>query len=157
MRDYSLAAAAIRLLLAAVVVAIVPALASAQAIAGVVRDASGAVLPGVTVEATSPALIEKVRTAVTDGAGQFRLDSLVAGVYSVTYQLPGFSTVQRTQVELQTGVTVTLNAEMRVGGLQETITVVGETPIVDVQNAARVQRILDDEVVAALPLSLIHI
>ena len=153
MRDYSLAAAAIRLSLAAVVVAIVPALASAQSIAGVVRDASGAVLPGVSVEATSPALIEKVRAAVTDGAGQFRLDSLVAGVYTVTYTLPGFSTVQRTEVELQTGVTVTLNAELRVGGLQETITVVGETPVVDVQNSTRVQRVLSDEVLAALPAS----
>ena len=153
MRDYSLAAAAIRLLLAAVVVAIVPALASAQAIAGVVRDASGAVLPGVTVEATSPALIEKVRTAVSDGAGQFRLDSLVAGVYSVTYTLPGFATVQRTEVELQTGITLTLNAELRVGGLEETITVVGETPVVDVQNSTRVQTVLSDEVLAALPAS----
>ena len=153
MRDYSLAAAAIRLSLAAVVVAIVPALASAQAIAGVVRDASGAVLPGVTVEATSPALIEKVRTAVTDGAGQFRLDSLVAGVYSVTYTLPGFATVQRTLVELQTGITLTLNAELRVGGLEETITVVGETPVVDVQNSTRVQTVLSDEVLAALPAS----
>ena len=153
MRHYSLAAAAIRLSLAAVVVAIVPALASAQSIAGVVRDASGAVLPGVTVEATSPALIEKVRTAVTDGAGQFRLDSLVAGVYSVTYTLPGFSTVQRTEVELQTGITLTLNAELRVGGLQETITVVGETPVVDVQNSTRVQTVLSDEVLAALPAS----
>ena len=139
--------------LAAVVVAIVPALASAQSIAGVVRDASGAVLPGVSVEATSPALIEKVRAAVTDGAGQFRLDSLVAGVYTVTYTLPGFSTVQRTEVELQTGVTVTLNAELRVGGLQETITVVGETPVVDVQNSTRVQTVLSDEVLAALPAS----
>ena len=78
MRDYS-RAAAIRLSLAAVLVALMPAMVSAQSIAGVVRDASGAVLPGVTVEATSPALIEKVRSAVTDGSGQFRLDSLVGG------------------------------------------------------------------------------
>ncbi len=138
-------------LIAAVV--LLPSLVQAQSITGVVRDASGAILPGVTVEATSPALIEKVRTAISDGTGQFRLENLVAGLYSVTYTLPGFTTVQRTGVELQTGVTVTLNAEMRVGGLQETITVVGETPVVDVQNAARVQRILDDEVVAALPAS----
>ena len=138
-------------LIAAVV--LLPSLVQAQSITGVVRDASGAILPGVSVEATSPALIEKVRTAISDGTGQFRLENLVAGLYSVTYTLPGFSTVQRTGVELQTGVTVTLNAEMRVGGLQETITVVGETPVVDVQNAARVQRILDDEVVAALPAS----
>jgi hypothetical protein len=153
MRDYSLAAAAIRLLLAAVVVAMVPALTSAQTIAGIVRDASGAVLPGVTVEASSPALIEKVRSAVTDGSGQYRLDSLVAGTYSVTYTLPGFSTVKRDAVEIQTGVTVTLNTELRVGGLQETITVVGETPVVDVQNSTRVQTVLSDEVLAALPAS----
>ena len=140
---------------AAVLAAVVlfPALAHAQSITGVVRDASGAVLPGVTVEAASPALIEKVRTAVTDGSGQYRLENLAAGTYSVTYTLPGFSTVKRDGVEVQTGVTVTLNAEMRVGGLQETITVIGETPVVDVQNSTRVQRVLDDEVVAALPAS----
>jgi len=152
MRDYS-RAAAIRGLLAAVLVALMPAMASAQSIAGVVRDASGAVLPGVTVEATSPALIEKVRSAVTDGSGQFRLDSLSAGTYSVTYTLPGFSTVKRDGVQVQTGVTVTLNADLRVGGLQETITVTGETPVVDVQNSTRVQTVLSDEVLAALPAS----
>ena len=139
------------LLLAAMV--LFPVVAHAQTIAGVVRDASGAVLPGVTVEAASPALIEKVRSAVTDGSGQFRLDSLVAGTYSVTYTLPGFSTVKREGVEIQTGVTVTLNTELRVGGLQETITVVGETPVVDVQNSTRVQQVLSDDVVAALPAS----
>ena len=152
MRDYS-RAAAIRLSLAAVLVALMPAMVSAQSIAGVVRDASGAVLPGVTVEATSPALIEKVRSAVTDGSGQFRLDSLSAGTYSVTYTLPGFSTVKRDGVQVQTGVTVTLNADLRVGGLQETITVTGETPVVDVQNSTRVQTVLSDEVLAALPAS----
>jgi carboxypeptidase family protein len=152
MRDYS-RAAAIRLSFAAVLVALMPAMVSAQSIAGVVRDASGGVLPGVTVEATSPALIEKVRNAVTDGSGQFRLDSLSAGTYSVTYTLPGFSTVKRDGVQVQTGVTVTLNADLRVGGLQETITVTGETPVVDVQNSTRVQTVLSDEVLAALPAS----
>jgi hypothetical protein len=152
MRDYS-RAAAIRVSLAAVLVALMPAMVSAQSIAGVVRDASGAVLPGVTVEATSPALIEKVRSAVTDGSGQFRLDSLSAGTYSVTYTLPGFSTVKRDGVQVQTGVTVTLNADLRVGGLQETITVTGETPVVDVQNSTRVQTVLSDDVLAALPAS----
>jgi hypothetical protein len=152
MRDYS-RAAGIRLPFAAVLVALLPAMVSAQSIAGVVRDASGAVLPGVTVEATSPALIEKVRSAVTDGSGQFRLDSLSAGTYSVTYTLPGFSTVKRDAVQVQTGVTVTLNADLRVGGLQETITVTGETPVVDVQNSTRVQTVLSDEVLAALPAS----
>ena len=140
---------------AVVLVALVlfPQLAHAQQIAGVVRDASGAVLPGVTVEATSPALIEKVRAAVTDGSGQYRLDNLTAGTYSVSYTLPGFSMVKREGVQLQTGVTLTLNADMRVGGLQETITVTGETPVVDVQNSTRVQRVLSDEVLKALPAS----
>ena len=137
--------------LAAVV--LFPALVHAQSLTGVVRDGSGAVLPGVTVEATSPALIEKVRTAVTDGNGQYRLDSLASGLYSVTYTLPGFTTVKRDGVELETGVTLTLNADLRVGGLEETITVVGETPVVDVQNSTRSQRVLSDEVVAALPAS----
>jgi hypothetical protein len=138
-------------LLAAVV--LFPALAHAQSITGVVRDASGGVLPGVTVEAASPALIEKVRTVVSDGSGQYRLENLTPGTYSVTYSLPGFSTVKRDAVEITTGVTTTLNADMRVGGLQETITVSGETPVVDVQNSTRVQRVLDDAVVAALPAS----
>jgi hypothetical protein len=130
-----------------------PQVAAAQSIAGVVRDTSGGILPGVTVEAASPALIEKVRTTVSDGTGQYRLENLSAGVYTVTYTLPGFATVQRTDVELQTGVTVTLNAEMRVGALEETLTVTGETPVVDVQNSTRTQRVLSDEVVAALPAS----
>jgi len=137
----------------AALVAMVPAVASAQSIAGTVRDASGAVLPGVTVEVSSPVLIEKVRSAVSDGAGQYRLDALTAGVYAVTYTLPGFSTVKRDGVQVQTGVTVTLNAELRVGGIQETITVTGETPVVDVQNSTRIQTVLSDDVVAALPAS----
>ena len=152
MRDFSFAVAFRPLLVAAVLV-LVPALASAQSIAGIVRDASGAVLPGVTVEAASPALIEKVRSTVSDGSGQYRLDSLVAGTYSVTYTLPGFSTVKRDEVQVQTGVALTLNADLRVGGVQETITVTGETPVVDVQNSTRVQRVLSDEVLAALPAS----
>jgi len=109
----------------ALLVCLVPQVASAQSIAGVVRDTSGAILPGVTVEAASPALIEKVRTTVSDGTGQYRFENLASGVYTVTYTLPGFTTVQRTDVELQAGVTVTINAEMRVGGLQETLTVTG--------------------------------
>ena len=148
------AKAASRLVLLALVLAIMlPSLAAAQSIAGVVRDASGAVLPGVTVEAASPALIEKVRTAVSDGAGQYRLENLAPGTYKVTYSLPGFATVERDGVQVSTGVTVTLNADMRVGGVQETITVTGETPVVDVQNSTRVQQVLSDEVLAALPAS----
>ena len=111
------------------------------------------VLPGVTVEASSPALIEKVRTAVSDGAGQYRLENLTPGDYKVTYTLPGFTTFEREGVEVTTGVTVTINADMRLGGVQETITVTGETPVVDVQNSTRVQRVLSDEILAALPAS----
>src|SRR5262245_52245887 len=132
---------------------VLPHFAAAQSIVGVVKDNTGSVLPGVNVEAASPSLIEKVRTVVTDGSGQYRVENLAPGVYSVTYTLPGFSTVKRDGVEVTTGVTVTINADMRVGGLQETITVTGETPVVDVQNSTRVQRILDDSVVAALPAS----
>jgi hypothetical protein len=140
---------------AALVAAIVllPALASAQSLAGVVRDGSGAILPGVTVEAASPALIEKVRSVVSDGSGQYRLEGLAPGTYSVTYTLPGFNTVKREDVQVTTGVTVTLNIDLRVGGVEETITVTGETPVVDVQNSTRVQRVMSDETVAALPAS----
>ena len=113
------------------------------------RDGSGGVLPGVTVEAASPVLIEKVRTVVSDGSGQYRLENLPPGTYTVSYTLPGFSTVKRDAVQVTTGVTLTLNADMRVGGVQETITVTGETPVVDVQNSTRVQRVLDDAIVAA--------
>ncbi len=140
-------------LLAAAIVVMIPALVSAQSIAGTVRDSSGAVLPGVTIEAASPALIEKVRTAVSDGAGLYRIENLTPGLYKITYALPGFTTFERDGVQVTSGVTVTLNADMRLGGVQETITVSGETPVVDVQNSTRVQRVLSDEVLAALPAS----
>src|SRR5262252_1398814 len=108
------------LLLAATV--LVPAAVFAQAsIAGVVKDTSGAVLPGVTVEAASPALIEKTRAAVTDGTGQFRIENLRPGTYSVTFTLTGFSTVKREGVELTGSGTASLNADMRVGAVEETI------------------------------------
>ena len=115
---------------------LVPSMAYAQAsIAGVVRDTSGAVLPGVTVEAASPALIEKVRTVVTDGAGQYRIVELRPGTYTVTFTLPGFNTVKRDGIELPGTFIATVNAEMRVGALEETITVTGAAPVVDVQSA----------------------
>src|SRR5262249_31742943 len=129
---------ATRLLLSTLVLTVMlPSLAAAQSITGVVRDTSGAVLPGVTVEAASPALIEKVRSAVTDGGGQYRIENLTPGAYKVTYSLTGFSNVERDGVQVTSGVTVTLNADMRVGGVQESITVTGETPVVDVQNSTR--------------------
>ena len=143
------------LCLALFVSALVPSVAYAQAniaasITGVVRDTSGAVLPGVTVEASSPVLIEKVRSVVTDGGGQYRIVDLRPGAYSVTFTLPGFSTVRREGVELTGAFTATINAELRVGSLEETITVTGETPIVDVQSAGR-QQVLDRALLDALP------
>ncbi len=103
-------------------------------IAGAVRDSSGAVLPGVTVEASSPALIEKVRSVVTDGEGQYRIVGLPPGVYAVTFSLPSFSTFKREGVELAASFTATVNVELRVGTLEETVTVSGQSPVVDVQN-----------------------
>src|SRR5262245_60899014 len=108
---------------------------STATIAGVVKDASGAVLPGVTVEAASPELIEKVRTSVTDGTGQFRIVSLRPGTYSVTFTLNGFSTVKHEGLEVKVGLITTVNVDMKVGAVAETITVTGETPVVDVQSA----------------------
>ena len=90
---------------------------SGASITGVVKDASGAVLPGVTVEAASPTLIEKVRTAVTDGSGQYRITELLPGVYTVTFALTGFSTVRREGVELSGSFNLTLNADMKVGNV----------------------------------------
>src|SRR5262245_53480033 len=118
-----------------VLVAIVPATAYAQgSIAGTVKDTSGAVLPGVTVEAASPALIEKTRSVVTDGSGQYNIVDLRPGTYTVTFTLPGFSVVKREGVELAGGFTATVNADLRVGTLEETVTVTGESPVVDIQN-----------------------
>jgi hypothetical protein len=102
-----------------------------------VRDTSGSVLPGVTVEAASAALIEKVRIAVTDGSGQYRITDLVPGSYTVTYSLPGFTRTVREGVAITGSGVITINADLRVGALQETITVTGETPVVDVQSTRR--------------------
>src|SRR5688572_25187931 len=98
---------------------------SSSGIAGVARDTSGAVLPGVTVEAASPALIEKVRTAVTDGEGRYNITDLRPGEYVVTFSLAGFSTVRREGTVLTAGFTATVNGDMQVGSLEETITVTG--------------------------------
>src|SRR6267142_3584081 len=130
-----------------------PATVFAQAtIAGVVKDTSGAVLPGVTVEAASPALIEKVRTAVSDGTGQFQIVNLVPGPYTVTFTLGGFNTVKREGIVLSVTFTAKIDADLRVGALEETITVTGETPIVDVQNTKR-QRVIDREIIDNIPTS----
>jgi len=116
-----------------------PGIARAQsattgAIAGVVRDTTGAVLPGVTVEAASPALIEKVRTVVTDNEGQYKVVDLRPGTYAVSFSLSGFSVVRREAVELTAGFTATVNADMKVDSLEETITVTSATPVVDIKN-----------------------
>jgi hypothetical protein len=123
---------------------------SSASIAGIARDATGAVLPGVTVEASSPALIEKVRTAVTDSAGQYRIIELRPGTYSVTFTLPGFSTYKQEGLELTAGFTATVNAELKVGEIAETITVSGQTPVVDVQNT-RTTAVVSRQLLDALP------
>jgi hypothetical protein len=132
---------------------VIPSLAHAQAsIAGSVKDASGAILPGVTVEASSPALIEKARSVVTDGTGQYRIVDLRPGVYAVTFTLTGFNTVKREGIELAGTFVAPVSVEMKVGSVQETVTVTGETPVVDVQSA-KVQQTLDKDLIAAIPTS----
>ena len=133
-------------------VIIFPALCFAQfgAIAGVVKDSSGAVLPGVTVEAASPALIEKTRTAVSDSAGQYKVEQLRPGVYTVTFTLTGFSTVRREGIEISAGFTAPVNASLKVGAVSETITVTGEAPVVDVQSSSQ-RKTLPKEALDALP------
>jgi len=132
--------------------AMLPAAAFAQqaTIAGVARDTSGAVLPGVTVEVSSPALIEKTRAAVTDGSGQYQIIQLVPGTYTVTFSLQGFNTFKRDAVEVSGAGVVTINADMKVGEIAETITVTGQTSLVDVRSAG-VQRVVTKEVVDAVP------
>ncbi len=138
---------------ALLVVLLLPAAAFGQAaITGVVRDTSGAVLPGVTVEAASPVLIERTRSVVSDDTGQYRIVDLRPGSYALTFTLPGFNTVKREGIELSGDFVATVSVELRVGALEETVTVTGESPIVDVQSA-RVQTIVDREVIAAIPSS----
>ena len=135
-------------------VLLVPASSFAQqaSIAGVVKDASGAVLPGVSVEATSSVLTEKVRAVVTDGTGQYRIVELPPGTYSLTFTLQGFNVVKREGVMLTGSLTASINVELRVGELQETVTVTGESPIVDVQSARR-QQVIDGDVLNTIPTS----
>ncbi len=124
--------------------------AQSGSIAGVVRDTSGGVLPGVTVEAASPALIEKVRSVVTDAQGNYKIVELRPGTYTVTFSLPGFSTVRRDGVELTTGFTAAVNADLKVGSLEETVVVTGASPVVDVQNV-RSQQVLSRDLLDTLP------
>src|SRR3954468_8036091 len=121
-------------------------------IAGIARDASGAVLPGVSVEAASPVLIERVRAVTPGGDGRFNIADLPPGKYTVNFTLPGFSTIKNEGLDLTAGFTATVNAELRVGALEETITVSGAAPVVDTQNV-RKQVVASREVLDALPTS----
>jgi hypothetical protein len=137
--------------IAAGLLTILPAIALAQStILGVVRDSSGAVLPGVTIEAASEVLIEKVKTAVSDGEGRYRIVDLRPGLYSITFTLAGFNTFRRDAVNLPAEFTATINAELNVGALEETVTVTGESPLVDVSTAVHTQ-VLDRETIDAIP------
>jgi hypothetical protein len=139
--------------LVALLLVLAPGVVYGQAtLAGVARDTSGAILPGVTVEAASPVLIEKVRTATTDDTGRYSIPDLRPGDYRVTFTLPGFRTIVRDAVAVSGTAVVTINADMAVGGVEETITVTGDTPVVDLQSTTR-QAVMDQEIVTAIPSS----
>ena len=128
-----------------------PSVSLAQsAIAGAVKDTTGAVLPGVTVEASSPALIERVKTAMTNEAGQYRVVDLRPGIYKVTFTLNGFNTVVREGIVLEANFTAPISVDMRVGSLTETVTVTGESPVVDVQTSQR-REVVSKDLLDALP------
>jgi hypothetical protein len=141
----------VAILVAFAAVLAVPGMSWAQAsVTGTVRDGSGAVLPGVTVEASSPALIEKVRVATTDGTGQYRIEDLRPGEYEVTFALPGFNTLRRQGIVLSGSQIASVNVELRVGAIEETITVTAGAPIVDVQSARR-EMTLSNDTIRSLP------
>ena len=129
----------------------VPAIVCAQpSIGGAVKDASGAVLPGVTVEASSDALIEQTRSVTTDGTGQYKIVDLSPGRYTVTFSLTGFTTIKREGIELTGSMAATVNADMTIGSIADTVTVTGDPPVVDIQNAKR-SAVVSSDVIAALP------
>ena len=141
------------ILLGAAMLFMVPAVSSAQsAIVGLLTDDSGGVLPGVSVEVTSPAMIEGTKTTVTDSQGRYRFEAMRPGVYKLSFSLTGFGTVVREGVNLPSNFTATVNAEMKVGSLEETINVSGTAPQVDVQQASRTTVIARD-VIDSLPIS----
>ena len=129
---------------------LLPAVAGAQQIGGTVTDTTGGVLPGVTVEARSPDIIEQVRTAITDGNGQYLIVALEPGTYSITYSLPGFGTLIREGIELSTGFTATVDVLLSVGDIAETVTVSGASPVVDIQNVEQ-RQVMDREVIDSIP------
>ena len=133
-------------------VLLVPAATYAQdgTIAGVTRDTSNAVVPGVTVEVTSPALIEKVRSTITDDNGRYQITALPVGTYKVTFTLTGFNTVERANVQITSNFTANVNVSLAVGSVTETVAVVAESPTVDIQNA-RVQYVFKGDEIADLP------
>ena len=147
---------ALRPIVSALALLLLPSLTFAQAaINGIVKDSSGAVLPGVSVEASSSALIEKVRSAVTDGSGQYRIENLRPGSYSLTFSLQGFNTVKREGIELTGSFTATVNADLKVGAVAETVVVTGETPVVDVVNAKQ-QETVTGETLGAIPTARLY-
>ena len=130
---------------------LLPATAHAQStLTGVVKDTSGAVMPGVTVEASSPVLIEKTRSVVTDETGGYRIVDLRPGIYTLSFTLEGFTQVKREGLELPSNFTMTVNADLKVGGLEETLTVTGSSPVVDVQSTTKSQ-VLNREALDSIP------
>jgi len=127
-----------------------PVFAQGSGIAGTVTDNTGAVMPGVTVEATSPAMIEGSRTAVTDGSGRYAIVELRPGIYTVTFSIPGFTTVRREGIQLTPAFTANVSVPLSVGNLQETVTVSGSAPVVDVQSVLA-QRLVPKDVIDAIP------
>jgi hypothetical protein len=143
----------VRAIVALTWLVLMPAVAFAQAsIVGTVKDASGAVLPGVTVEASSPALIEKTRSVVSGGTGQYSIENLRPGTYTVTFTLAGFAPVKREGIELSGSFVATVNADLKVGSVAETITVSGEAPTVDV-TSTRNQQVISGQTVTEIPSS----
>jgi hypothetical protein len=129
-----------------------PAFAQTSGIAGVVRDTSGAVMPGVVVEASSDVLIERTRSVTTDTQGQYKIIDLRPGTYTVTFTLPGFATVRRENVELSADFTAPISVELRVGTLEETVTVSGASPVVDMQGVVR-RQVITKDAIDAMPTS----
>ena len=138
----------------ALVLVLLPSLAFAQtgSIAGVVRDVQGGVLPGVTVEVSSPQLIGKVRVAVTDEGGRYQIPALPVGTYKITFKLERFSTVERSNIELTSDFTAAINADLKIGAATEIVTVEGSSTLVDVQNA-RQRQVFSREELTELPIT----